>query len=471
MRCADTWPVSAARFIPPRAVENLAVLGEFDVALCDVTPRQLLHIAGDRLSPGYRRKLETLSLRPGRLQSRLRFVQPDSVEGRGLRAFGDGAHRRHAGRDSSSRKMRCGTAARPSGRLCCSRSRRCSIRRARPQGKHIAWAYCHVPTARRSTCCRGSRRRSSASRRAFATAFWSGECFLRRRWRRWMRTWSAATLAAGWLNLPQFLFRPTMRYYATSATRYLYLLVVHAAGRRGTRHVRLQCSQAGAETNVSDRARSRHRAAKLPWRCASPSVGGFVDAVGYIALFEVFTANMSGNSVHMGMYLGQRDWLKLLRPLCAIVSYVVGMLVDAHYVGDCRTQEGSAVSRRSPWRWRRFCCSFRARHAGDASRPDRRPAVARLLSRWWPCWPFAMGVQTATLTHIGALTVYTTFVTGTLTKLTESFTRVLFWATISCANGHIPHCQARVPGSATCGRPRCWPRPGLLMLSGRRWAL
>ena len=37
---------------------------------------------------------------------------------------------------------------------------------------------------------------------------------------------------------------------------------------------------------------------------------------------------------------------------------------------------------------------------------------------------FAMGVQTATLTHVGALTVYTTFVTGTLTKLSESLTRV-----------------------------------------------
>src|ERR1700760_2635965 len=39
-----------------------------------------------------------------------------------------------------------------------------------------------------------------------------------------------------------------------------------------------------------------------------------------------------------------------------------------------------------------------------------------------------MGIQTATLTHVGALTIYTTFVTGTLTKLTESFTRALFWA-------------------------------------------
>jgi uncharacterized membrane protein YoaK (UPF0700 family) len=40
---------------------------------------------------------------------------------------------------------------------------------------------------------------------------------------------------------------------------------------------------------------------------------------------------------------------------------------------------------------------------------------------------FAMGVQTATLTHVGALTVYTTFVTGTLTKFSESLTRALFW--------------------------------------------
>jgi uncharacterized membrane protein YoaK (UPF0700 family) len=41
---------------------------------------------------------------------------------------------------------------------------------------------------------------------------------------------------------------------------------------------------------------------------------------------------------------------------------------------------------------------------------------------------FAMGVQTATMTHVGALTVYTTFVTGTLTKFSESLTRALFWS-------------------------------------------
>ncbi len=41
---------------------------------------------------------------------------------------------------------------------------------------------------------------------------------------------------------------------------------------------------------------------------------------------------------------------------------------------------------------------------------------------------FAMGIQTATLTHIGPLTVYTTFVTGTLTKFAESLAQVLCWS-------------------------------------------
>jgi uncharacterized membrane protein YoaK (UPF0700 family) len=35
-------------------------------------------------------------------------------------------------------------------------------------------------------------------------------------------------------------------------------------------------------------------------------VAGFVDATGYIVLFDMFTANMSGNSIKTGIDLGQR---------------------------------------------------------------------------------------------------------------------------------------------------------------------
>ncbi len=76
---------------------------------------------------------------------------------------------------------------------------------------------------------------------------------------------------------------------------------------------------------------------------------------------------------------------------------------------------------------------------------------------------FAMGVQTATLTHVGALTIYTTFVTGTLTKLTESFTRVLFWGydQLRAAEALYLTLSDLRRDSAMFARAPCWPRPGV----------
>ena len=189
--------------------------------------------------------------------------------------------------------------------------------------------------------------------------------------------------------------------------------------------MRLQCREAGLEAPLTT-APQLGPSGKVGTALTLTAVGGFVDAVGYIALFEVFTANMSGNSIHVGMYLAQRDWLQLLRPFCAIVSYVVGMVLTRITV--------EIAGRRGIRRIASFTlavevillCLFAratpAMHLGqivDLQSPVYFTLVALLA--------FAMGVQTATLTHVGALTIYTTFVTGTLTKLTESFTRALFW--------------------------------------------
>ncbi len=155
-------------------------------------------------------------------------------------------------------------------------------------------------------------------------------------------------------------------------------------------------------------------------------VGGFVDAVGYIALFQVFTANMSGNSVHVGIYLGQQNWMNLLRPLCAIGSYVVGMLltrITIEIAGRAGIRRIASVTLAvEAVLLALFAHATPEMHLGQMVNLESRAyfTLVALLA-------FAMGVQTATLTHIGPLTVYTTFVTGTLTKLTESATRVLFW--------------------------------------------
>lgn len=175
------------------------------------------------------------------------------------------------------------------------------------------------------------------------------------------------------------------------------------------------------------------------------TVGGFVDAVGYIALFQVFTANMSGNSIHIGMYLSQRNWLNLLRPLCAVVAYVTGMLltrITMEIAGRKGMKRIASVTFAvEALLLLAFARTTPAMHFGqivDLHSPTYFSMVALLA--------FAMGVQTATLTRVGALTVYTTFVTGTLTKMTESVTRVLFWIYDELRNASLPQMLKRAPG-------------------------
>jgi uncharacterized membrane protein YoaK (UPF0700 family) len=156
------------------------------------------------------------------------------------------------------------------------------------------------------------------------------------------------------------------------------------------------------------------------------TVAGFVDAVGYIALFQVFTANMSGNSIHIGMYLSQRDWPNLLRPFCAVASYVAGMLL---------TRVAIQIAGRTGFtRIASFTFALEALLLLSFARATPKMHLGELVQLHSPAYfafvamlSFTMGVQTATLTNFGALNVYTTFVTGTLTKLTESATRALFW--------------------------------------------
>jgi uncharacterized membrane protein YoaK (UPF0700 family) len=173
-------------------------------------------------------------------------------------------------------------------------------------------------------------------------------------------------------------------------------------------------------------------------------VGGFVDAIGYIALYQVFTANMSGNSVHVGIYLGEHDWTNLSRPLCAIVSYLGAMAITriaigvAGRVGLRRIASFTLAAEAVLLAF--FAHATPATHLGQIS--DQHSPAYFVLVALLAC---AMGIQTATLTHIGALTIYTTFVTGALTKMTESFTRALFWAYDLRRNG-MPHIVGHASG-------------------------
>jgi phytoene dehydrogenase-like protein len=197
-------------------VNQLAELGQFDTALCDVTPRQLLALAGERFSSGYRRALEQYQYGPGVFKVDYALSSPIPWKAKEcLRSatvhIGGTLEEISVSEDA----MRHGRIAeRPFVLLA--QPTLFDPTRA-PAGKHIAWAYCHVPNGSRENMLP----RIEAQIERFAPGF--ADCILRR------HVFSPASLEAmdanliggdiggGLMSFSQFLFRPTRRFYATSA--------------------------------------------------------------------------------------------------------------------------------------------------------------------------------------------------------------------------------------------------------------
>src|SRR5215471_21051962 len=63
---------------------------------------------------------------------------------------------------------------------------------------------------------------------------------------------------------------------------------------------------------------------------------GCVDALSYLGLSHVFTANMTGNAVLLGLAIGQTEELQVAHSSAAIVGFVAGVLLGARLVGSSR---------------------------------------------------------------------------------------------------------------------------------------
>ena len=110
------------------------------LVMCDITPRQLLKLAGTRLPGGYREFLARYRDGPGVFKLDLALDGPIPWRAEECLRRRHGPPGRHARRDRA-----MGGAAIPAGRSFCWRSRACSILLRAPAGKHTVWAYCHVP--------------------------------------------------------------------------------------------------------------------------------------------------------------------------------------------------------------------------------------------------------------------------------------------------------------------------------------
>lgn len=125
-------------------VNSLAELPSSDLVLCDVTPRQLLQLAGSRLPSRYRRRLERWRYGPGvfkvdyALDGPIPWRAPEVGEAATVHLGGFLAE--------IAESERSAWAGRHSERPFVLLAQQSLFDDTRaPAGKHTVWAYCHVP--------------------------------------------------------------------------------------------------------------------------------------------------------------------------------------------------------------------------------------------------------------------------------------------------------------------------------------
>ncbi len=125
-------------------VESLDELQGFDITLLDVTPRQLLRLAGARLPDGYARRLARYRYGPGIFKLDWALEGPIPWTAPGVARAGTV----HVGGtlDEMAASEQAATQGEHSDRpfVLLVQPSLFDDTRA-PQGKHTAWAYCHVP--------------------------------------------------------------------------------------------------------------------------------------------------------------------------------------------------------------------------------------------------------------------------------------------------------------------------------------
>jgi uncharacterized membrane protein YoaK (UPF0700 family) len=66
---------------------------------------------------------------------------------------------------------------------------------------------------------------------------------------------------------------------------------------------------------------------------------GIVDAVSYLALGSIFTANMTGNTVFLALAIGQRNLLSGAHSADALVGFAVGAIAAGRVIGRAKRTE------------------------------------------------------------------------------------------------------------------------------------
>ena len=166
---------------------------------------------------------------------------------------------------------------------------------------------------------------------------------------------------------------------------------------------------------MADRQIMNHKKIKGIVALVLAFVAGAVDIIGYISFGGIFSAHLTGDTVHMGQHLLDRQWSGALSAGVVILAFLVGSLI-----GRTAIEVGSRMKVRS------IATATLLLECGLLSavilfKSGSQFLLLGLLAA-------AMGMQTATLTRVGPLTIHTTFVTGMVNKLAQLLSHAMFLA-------------------------------------------
>jgi len=229
------------------SISSLAELHDYDLILCDVSPRQLSRMAGSEISPAYRRSMQAYGYGPGAFKVDWALSEPIPWKAkdcaRAATVHLAGTLDEVAASESA--PWHNSVAARPF--VLVAQPSLFDPSRA-PQGKHTAWGYCHVPNG-----FAGSKLEAiEAQVERFAPSF--KDCILARKvwstaeFEAWNPNLIGGDLSGGAMTLNQLLFRPTSWQYRTSSRR-IYLCSASTPPGGG---VHGMCGHHAARTALND---------------------------------------------------------------------------------------------------------------------------------------------------------------------------------------------------------------------------
>lgn len=149
-------------------------------------------------------------------------------------------------------------------------------------------------------------------------------------------------------------------------------------------------------------------------------VAGSVDVAGYLILYHVFTAHVSGDTAHLGLDLPAFKWHDAAAAAIVIASFFAGSMIARSVIEIGGRRHLRRVASITLGIETAILLAFILVGGQETQR-------GHAVVLWWLAGlACAMGIQTGTLTKVGPLTVHTTFVTGMLNKLAQLLSHVLF---------------------------------------------